>query len=303
LPAAKVAEICRTADVFINISESTFMRDEYLRIPKKVLIDSDPMFTQVQFWNDDDPAGSAVEIAQRYGGYDHLFTFGENIGRPDCMVPAFKLNWIPTRQPICLQYWHHSQPVPQNGPFTTVMNWSTRTRLRYGRQLWGQKDIEFEKIGSLPQLMKGMDFQIVASCSEGTPEQFRKEAVEAAGWTVLEPSVLIPTAKHYQAFIRSSLAEFSVAKETYVKSNSGWFSCRSACYLASGRPVITQETAWSRYIPAGEGLFAFQDIPTAVEAISRVSENPRRHAQAARDIAAAYFDSHKVLQALLEQLS
>ena len=302
LSAGQVTEICRTADLFINVSESVFLRDEYLQIPKRVLIDSDPMFTQVQFWNDDDPATSARDIQLRYSGYNYLFTFGENIKGANCRVPDFGLEWMPTRQPICLSYWQNSQSLNPEGPFTTVMNWSSRKKLRFQQELWGQKDIEFEKIKHIPGMLPELSFQIAASCSTGTPEQFKKASVEAEGWTVMDPAEIIPTAKDYQSFIHSSLAEFSVAKETYVKSNSGWFSCRSACYLASGRPVITQETGWSEFIPSGEGLIAYTNAESAVEAIRRVHAEPMRHAKAAKDMAIRYFDSHLVLQSLLDRL-
>lgn len=302
MTAAQLAEIFRTADVFINVSESTFLRDEYLNIPKRVLIDSDPMFTQVQFWNDDDPLTSAKEIKERYSGYNYLFTFGENIKGTDCRVPTYDMEWMPTRQPICLSYWKNDHLLNPQAPFTTVMNWSSRKKLRYQNDLWGQKDAEFEKIKHLPRMLGDLEFKIAASCSHNTPEQFQKKSVEADGWIVVPPGETIPDAQSYQNFILSSIAEFSVAKETYVKSNSGWFSCRSACYLASGRPVVTQETGWSEFIPAGEGLLSFSTPETAIEAIRSVLADPKRHAQAAAEIAHQYFDSNQILQSLLDRL-
>jgi hypothetical protein len=301
MSSTRVAEIFRTADVFINISESTYLRDEYLNIPKRVLIDSDPMFTQVQYWNDDDPEASTEKIKKHYGQYNYRFTFGENVAAADCAVPTFDMEWMPTRQPVCLSYWKNEHALNPRGSLTTVMNWSTRKKLKYRNNLWGQKDAEFEKILHLPRMFGDLEFKIAASVSEG--QQFEKKMLEDEGWVLLSPTESIPDAQSYQNFILNSMAEFSVAKETYVKSKSGWFSCRSACYLASGRPVVTQETGWSEFIPSGEGLFAFTSPESAAEAIRKVHADPAKHARAASEIAQQYFDSNRVLQSLLDRLA
>ena len=134
----------------------------------------------------------------------------------------------------------------------------------------------------------------------GTP--FPIEAARRQGWRVLDPAVIAPDWRAYRTFIQESRGEFSVAKETYVKARTGWFSCRSACYLASGRPVIAQDTGWSRYLPTGEGLFAFDDQRSAVEALDRVTAEPDLHARAARALAEEYFDSDRVLSKMLTDL-
>src|SRR5688572_14538651 len=128
LPIEKVQEICRTADVFINVSASTFMRDDYLQIPNRVLIDSDPMFTQIEYFHELQMSEISDEYKMKFlvENHNHRFTFGENIGNADCKIPTFDFKWIPTRQPICLDYWGNYSKSVQPSRFTSVMNWSVR---------------------------------------------------------------------------------------------------------------------------------------------------------------------------------
>ncbi len=295
----KVLDVCRTADLFINISASTYLRDEYLKIPKRVLIDSDPMFTQVQDWDDKDSQKSIEEAKKLYSNYNHLFSFGENINQPDCKIPTFDLDWKVTRQPVCINYWKNAVINNQSNSFTTIMNWSTRKKMKYGNEEWGQKDVEFERFLEIPRLFNKANFELVVADSSKKMDHIK---LKQAGWQLLDPLDKIKNINQYQTFIETSFAEFSVAKETYVKSKSGWFSCRSACYLATGKPVITQETLWSKYIPSGLGLFAFSDIPSALEALTEVTANSKKHSEAAREISEQYFDSNKVLNDFLDKL-
>lgn len=302
LPLSCVLDICRTADVFLNVSSAThILKEEYLNIPKRVLIDSDPMFTQVQYWDEEQPEKAYKKINDLYSLYNYRFSFGENIARKDCLIPLFDLTWWPTRQPICLPYWKVAAINPA-APFTTVMNWSARSPMKYKNEAWGQKDVEFLKVANLPQIYKKARFKLAVSCSAESAGRFKKEELEDAGWEIVDPTEKIKTVQAYKSFLRSSVGEFSVAKETYVKSKSGWFSCRSACYLATGRPVITQETQWSKYVPQGQGLLSFVDTESAVEALKEVQADLKRHARAARDLAEAYFDSSKVLPELLKRM-
>lgn len=292
-------EICRTADIFINISASTFLRDEYLAIPCRILIDSDPMFTQIDYCDElKNKETDRKKMKFIVENHTHLFSFGENIGKQDCEIPGFGFTWIPTRQPICMDYWPVQQTHKDDAVFTSVMNWSVKKACVYDNQEWGQKNVEFEKFISIPELFREANFKVMITGI--SPE--KETEIKNAGWQLLNPLKHLTNAADYQSFINSSNAEFSVAKETYVKSNSGWFSCRSACYLAAGKPVITQDTQWSKYLPSGNGLFAFTDIDSAIEALHEVKANLAKHAKAAREIAAAYFDSNKILNELLLKL-
>lgn len=299
LSLTQLNEICKTSDIFINISASTFLRDEYLAIPCRLLIDSDPMFTQIDYFNEmNNKDTDRYKMKFMVENHTHLFTFGEHIGKEDCKIPAFNFKWIPTRQPICMNYWVSQEPIIGKAVFTSVMNWSVKKACTYNNQQWGQKNVEFEKFITVPHLFPEAEFKLMLT---GIKTEKETE-IKNAGWQILDPLQNITNAAHYQSFINASTAEFSVSKETYVKANTGWFSCRSACYLAAGKPVVTQDTQWSRYIPSGIGLFAFTDVTSAIEALHEVTANTVKHAKAARELASAYFDSNKILNELLLQL-
>jgi hypothetical protein len=301
---AKVQEVARTADVFINISCSTFIRDEYLSIPKRILLDSDPMFTQVQCALETVGAYEEQELStvDMVAAHSHHFTFGENIGAPDCHIPQMDFRWRPTRQPVCMQLWKNVQENNRRG-FTSIMNWSGRKKLIYENEEWGQKDVEFEKFKRVPDLLPAVKFEVVVNRPLNKESSFSQDELERLGWSILQPSAVVGSDVDYKNFILQSTAEFGVAKETYVKSNSGWFSCRSACYLAAGKPVVAQDTQWSRYIPSGEGLFAFTDVSSAVDSIREAAGNLKFHAAKAKEIAHEYFDSSKVLTKMLQELN
>jgi glycosyltransferase involved in cell wall biosynthesis len=295
----KLKEICSTADVFINVSHSTFMRDEYINIPKRVLIDSDPMFTQIQDLEKYD--NSDEKIKEMFSRFNYLFSFGENINGADSKVPLFDREWKTTRQPVCMKYWINNNPK-QGKNFSTVMNMSARKKILYKNEHWGQKDIEFKKFLDLPKKFKKAGFDIVLNCSSDNKDIINKKDILSSGWNILEPGITIKDINNYKDFIHNSFGEFSVAKETYVKSNSGWFSGRSACYLASGKPVIVQDTGWSDYIRNGNGLFGFKTEDDALSALEQVTSDPEKHSDAALQIADEYFNSDKVLTKLLEDL-
>lgn len=303
LSEEKVEEIARTADVFVNISCSTFMRDEYRRIPARALIDTDPMFTQIQYLSEQMFTPGEPGLREMVDAHNHFFTFGENIGASDCRIPTCELDWNRTRQPICLDHWKATLP-DEKAALTTLMNWTAAKNLDYGGERWGQKDVEFRKFIELPKSAAEIRLAVAVGQTGATGnDAFPIDAVMKNGWRVLSPHDCAENWIDYQNFIENSLGEFSIAKETYVKGRTGWFSCRSACYLAAGRPVITQETGWSQYVSPGEGLFAFETTEGAVEAIRRAASEPEKHSRAARRIAEEYFDSRKVLTLMLEQIN
>ncbi|HEX5725692.1 MAG TPA: glycosyltransferase, partial [Longimicrobiaceae bacterium] len=164
---------------------------------------------------------------------------------------------------------------------------------------WGQKDVEFLRFAGLPRRVPGLPLAVAVGQTGGAGEPFPASMAESLGWRVLDPDACAPDPPRYRDFIQGSRGELSVAKETYVKAGTGWFSGRSASYLASGRPVVTQETGWSRHVPAGEGLFAFRTEDEAAAALEAVAAEPARHARAARRIAEEHFDSGLVLRRLL----
>ena len=300
----RVKAVCQSADVFINISCSTYMREEYLNIPKRVLIDSDPMFTQIQYLSQQMFTPGTSGLKQMIEHHNYHFTFGENIGSHDCLIPSCGLNWQTTRQPVCLNKWKTTpSSLNKSAVFSTLMNWSAGKKLSYNNTEWGQKDVEFNKVLQLPQHLADVQLAIVVNKTLSKDYAAQKKLMKKNGWTILDPEKTAGNWLSYQQFIETSFGEFSVAKETYVKANTGWFSCRSACYLAAGRPVVTQDTGWSKFIPEGHGLHCFQTMEEAIEAVQYIITNPLKEIKAAREIAEEYFDSKKVLHSMLEKLT
>jgi hypothetical protein len=299
---AALRELCRTADVFLNLSCSTPLREAYADIPVRALVDTDPMFTQIQFMTQAAFTPGAGGMRGLVASHTHHFTFGENIGAADCRIPDCGVSWRPTRQPVCLDGWE-ATPPPDDPyvAFTTLMNWTAGVPLEYDGEAWRQKDVEFLRIRDLPGDVPRIPLAVAVAQTTGAP--FPADAARRAGWRVLDPAECTPDWRSYRRFIDRSRGEFSVAKETYVKARTGWFSCRSACYLAAGRPVITQETGWTKGLPSGRGLLAFDDRESAAAALTAVAADPIGHARAARAIAEEFFDSDRVLGDLLDQLS
>ena len=297
---AAVREACRTADVFVNVSCSTFLRDEYAAIPVRALIDSDPMFTQIQLetgamFTDGEPA-----LRRLVDAHTHYFTFGEHVGAPDCRIPAAGVRWRPTRQPICLEHWAVAPAPAPGAAYTTVMNWTAAPPLAYAGETWGQKDVEFRRLLALPAAVP--EIPLAVAVGQTTGAAFPRAEAERHGWRVLDPDRCVPDWRTYRAFIGRSRGELAVAKQTYVKGWTGWFSCRSACYLAAGRPVVTQDTGWSAHLPTGHGLLAFGDAREAAEALRAVERDHAAHARAARRVAEECFDSRDVLGRLLDDV-
>ena len=299
LSEERLRDVCRSADVFVNVSCSTFLRDEYRTIPARALIDTDPMFTQVQYVSQQMFTPGSPGLRELVDAHTHCFTFGESVGRPDCLIPDCGIAWRPTRQPVRLDLWKPAGPVRDGSAYTTLMNWTAGKPLAHGGDTWGQKDVEFHKVFALPSRVPEIPLAVAVGQTGGAGEPFPAEEARAAGWRVLDPQASAPDCAGYQSFIAGSRGEFSIAKETYVKARTGWFSCRSACYLAAGRPVVTQDTGWSAHLPVGHGLFAFATLEEAAEALERVEADPATHARAAREVAEEFFDSRRVLARLL----
>lgn len=305
LSEPEVRAICRSADIFVNVSCASVLRDEYCAIPVRVLIDSDPMFTQIQYAAETSLTSSPSGMRTLVDGHTHHFTFGENIAAADCRIPSCGVRWQPTRQPICLAHWPQTRlPCDPAAAYTTLMNWTAAPPLDYHGERWGQKDVEFRRLIELPRVVADLPgarpLAVAVGQTLGAP--FPVAEAEQAGWQVLDPQRSAPDWQGYRRFIQQSWGELSVAKQTYVKARTGWFSCRSACYLATGRPVIAQETGWSRYVPSGCGLIAFDDLEGAVAALAEVAADPHKHARAARVIAEQWFDSDRVLSDLLRDV-
>ena len=267
-------------DLFINLSGgSWFWRDEYARIGRKVFIDSDPAFTQLAI------AKAEPWYVAFFQRFDRLFTFGSNIGTPQSPVPVGSFTWHKTWQPVTLDKW--CTVAPPRDRFTTVMTWQIESFTDVG----GNKDQEFVKFLDLPA-RTSQKFELAIN----GPRQLLRQQ----GWDTVDAMQVSRTPAEYRQFIQTSKAEFGVAKHTYVATRSGWFSDRTECYLASGRPALVQDTGWTAHLPSGDGLLAFSTIDEAVAGIDRINADYGRHAARAREIASEHFDAARVLPRLLE---
>jgi hypothetical protein len=229
--------------------------------------------------------------------HDRHFTYAENILRSDSLVPWVGLDWKTTGRPMELDLWEpHAVPLPTPAaPWTTVMTWNAfKGKLTYDGIEYKSKGAEFEKVIELPQRFH-QPFKI----DVGGINAPMKRLAEY-GWQVVDGPRSSLTPAQYQRFIAGSRGEFSIAKHVYVAMRTGWFSYRSACYLASGRPVVIQDTGFSSVYPVGEGIVTFNTIDEAIEAIQEVDGNYERHSKAARDIARSCFCSTAVLTQLIE---
>jgi hypothetical protein len=285
--ACFLEELGRTADLLLNVSGMNPLREWSRKVPCRALIDTDPVFTQVRHLTDA-PARAA---AARHTAF---FTFAENFGRPGCTVPADGFAWQPTRQPVVLDAWPVT-PGPEAGRFTTVMQWDSYAAREHGGRHYGMKSESFRPYLDVPRSAPGR-FELALG-SVGAP----RELLRAHGWQVSDPLVVTRDPWTYQEYLRNSRAEFGVAKHGYVVTRSGWFSERSAAYLASGRPVVVQDTGFSAWLPTGSGVLAFREPEEALAAIDSVNCDYETHCRAARALAEEYFDAGTVLPRLLGQ--
>ena len=264
--------------------------DEILgNAPKRAFLDIDPGFGQM--WR-------ALGLHDLFTGHDDYVTIGENIGATDCTIPTCGIEWVTTRQPIVLDHWPE-QPVGGSA-FTSVASWrGPFAPLTYDGRTYGLRVHEFRKFFNLPG-RTGCDFE--AALDIDTAEVADIAALERYGWSLVDPREVAGTPSTYRRYIQSSKAELMVAKNMYVQSRSGWFSDRSICYLASGKPVLAQDTGLGRVYPEGEGLVTYSTLDEAIGGVEEICGNYPRHARAARGVAEEYFDSDKVLSELLTKL-
>jgi hypothetical protein len=247
-----------------------------------VFVDSDPAFTQMAI------AKGEPWYVEFFRGFDHLFTFGRNIGAPDCTIPETPFAWRTTYQPVVLDLWA-TDVVPRDR-FTTVMSWKTGSFA----DVDGNKDREFVRFLDVARRTA----QPIELAVNG-PREF----LESHGWATVDGMAVSRDLWRYRDYLQGSKAEFGVAKHAYVATRSGWFSDRTECYLAAGRPAVVQDTGFSRYLPTGVGLLGFETAEQALAGIDRINAGYHVHARAARDIARDHFDARRVLERLLDESS
>jgi hypothetical protein len=286
LSEADVHTRCASADLLLNVSGG-HEPDEHHRAAKRlVFVDTDPGFVQVA------AARGDARTRAWLGAHDLLFTFAESQGTAGSRLPDDGFTWHTTRQPVHLPFWNSTADSPGE-TWTTVMNWRAYAPTEWQGEAWGQKDAEFPLVRELPR-KTAASFELALGGADAP-----RDTLEQDGWRIVDPRIPTRTVWTFRDYIAASRGEITVAKQAYVRSRGGWFSERSANYLAAGRPVVAQDTGWSQHLPVGDGLLAFDTAEQAEAAIREVESDPWRHAVAARAIATEHFDAGAVLTKLL----
>jgi hypothetical protein len=289
LAAEEVARTARRAAAVFTIA-APYRRAPYPlvdHVRPRILIEQDPGYTHL--WA---AGGDPSEI---FGEHDLYSTVGGNIGRPGCALPTLGIRWHTTWNPVVLDWWSPGRPVTRDR-FTTVADWRGYGYLEFEGRVLGPKAEEFRKFSTLPRLV-GESVEIALNID---PEDPDREWLRGQGWQIEGPQA-VASPDDYRRYVEHSRGEFSCAKGGYVGTRCGWFSDRSACYLAAGRPVVLQSTGFEDHLPTGEGLFAVATVEEAAEAVRAIRSDYERHAAAARRIAEEYFDSGLILAQLLAE--
>ncbi len=288
---ARILRLYREADAFLNVTGAQEIREEHIACPRRIYVETDPVVSQIKVAAQDAATIAMLEL------HDVHFSYGGNFGQPDCRVPLERFDWKPTVQPVVLDLWDNPLLGPPRGAYNTIATWQNRGKdIDYnGERYYWSKDREFKKFIELPA-RRPLPFELAA----GVDEPSRKD-LERWGWHITNPVTLSSNMSAYHEFILKSRGEFTVAKDQNIRLRSGWFSDRSACYLAAGRPVINQDTAFGSYLPLGKGLFAFQTMSDILSALDEIESDYEGNCRAAREIAAEHFDAGKVLGSLMER--
>jgi hypothetical protein len=286
----KVRRLYREAEAFLNVTGSQELRDEHLDCPLKIYVETDPVASQISVVQRHPETLDALEA------HDILFSFGENFGAADCRVPVERFEWHPTRQPVVLDLWADRPPVPSRG-FTTIGTWKNKGKdvVFNGEVFHWSKDLEFEKFFDLPKRTHA-ELELACNVDEETLQRLKTN-----GWRQVDSVAVSRDIDAYRSYIQGSRGEFTVAKDQNIRLRSGWFSDRSACYLAAGRPVINQDTGFGNILPTGRGLFDFSTMEDILNAIDTIQSDYDGNCRAASEIANDYFAAEKVIGSLMRR--
>ena len=289
----ELLELYRSAELIVNLHGGTDPRPEHVETGRLILVETDPVQLEIELHDGDPRARDYVEA------HCAVFTWGENYGNPDCRVPLPEgIDFLPTRMPVLLSEWDSASGMPHDA-FTTIGNWEQPWRdLAFAGEIYHwSKHHEFLKLLDLPR-RSGRQFEL--ALASHTDEA--RALLEQHGWRVRPAIDISRDIDAYRDYVTTSRGEFTVAKDQNVRLRSGWFSDRSASYLAAGRPVITQETGFSNVLPTGEGLFAFSTMDDILAALEAIDSDYAAHSRAAAEIAREYFDAGTVLRRMITEL-
>ena len=280
--------VIAAADVFIDRGLHRTWDEETADVPLRILVDPDPGFRQVKM-------AKAAAAGRAHGRYDAYYTYGQNIGTERSDAPDAGVDWRHLFHPIDTRLY--APTVPRRGAAcTTVMNWRPLETVGFDGRVFGMKDVQFPHFEDLPTMVT-VPMEVAV---EGP--SVPRDRLAANRWNVVSALDATSSYAAFHEYLRGSLAEFSVVKDVYSALNVGWFSDRSAAYLAHGRPVIVQDNGIRHHLPTGEGLFEVGSVDQAAEAVERVAREPERHARAARRLAEEYLDVRPVLGRFLDEL-
>lgn len=283
-------QLYREADAFFNVTGAQEIREEQKKVPRRIYVETDPVVSQIKVWQGDS------NTTAHLSAHDTHFTYGENIGQSECPLPTGGFCWLPTRQPVCVDLWQNDFSPGER--YTTISTWKNKGRdiVFKGETYYWSKDLEFEKFRDLPGKTRAK-FELATRPDVKTAVEF----IKRGWWDVIDPIPISRDFVEYRNYIQSSRGEFTVAKDQNIRLNSGWFSDRSACYLAARRPVITQETGFSHHLPTGRGLFGFRTMEEILAAIEKIESDYEAASRAAKEIASEYFSADVVLKSLLDR--
>jgi hypothetical protein len=290
-PYDDLVQLARSADLLINISGHLTLEGLFRLFRPKAYVDLDPGFTQI--WHTDAVTGASL------AGHDFYFTTGENIGTPACSIPDGHIPWQPIRQPIVLDEWPVLEENDGNR-FTTIASWrGAYGPINYNGETFGTKAHEFRKFVGLP-VRTGQSCEIALQIHPKDGKDM--DLLRQNNWRIVNPLEAIPDPAAFRKYVQHSYAEFSVAQGIYVQTNSGWFSDRTVRYLASGKPVLVQDTGFTQHYLTGQGLLSFRTLEQAIAGVREICRDYAGHCQAARALAEKYFGHDRVIGSFMEDV-
>ena len=285
-PVQTVLDIVRSADLLWNIA-STIHPPFLSKFRRKVLIDVDPGLLQIL----------ATEVDFGLKDHDVHLSVGPNLPDPDCEVPTLGLTWRSFLPFVYLPMWEASPGPSRDAPFTSITQWTWEELSYQGRALSASKRTAYMRYVDLPK-RAGRPFELAALIGDTDPMHDR-ETLAAGGWHVVNPHEVVATPEAYRDYLRASRAEILCPKPIFREMNTGWFSDRSVCYMALGRPVLAEETGFGDFVPTGRGVLDFRDMDEAVAAVAEIDGNYDLHSRWARELAVDLFNSDRQLSAML----
>lgn len=288
LSRLEIEELLRSADLFIDMGTHGSWLPEAAEAGLRVLVEAEPGYTQIKM-------AHRLAAGEALDEYDRYYSIGQNIGTSAATAPAAGKAWRTVFNPVVPDLFP-TTPAPADGPFTTIMNWRAHDTVCFGDRAFGQKDVEFARFMDLPARTT-VPLELAVAGAD-----VPADALRAKGWRLRNAHATTMSVESFKAYLQASRGEFSVCKNVFVATRSGWFSDRSAAYLASARPVVVQDTGFSAHLPCGEGLFAVANMEEAAAALDEIAINYARHSRAAREIARERLAASKVLARFLDEL-